>query len=55
MITLNAVLITTSFGLYYMGSEAIRPWLSDIHIAAGICFPIFLVVHIVLGRRATSV
>jgi len=55
MVTMNAVLITTSFGLYYMGSEAIRPWLSDIHIGAGICLPIFLVAHILLGRRTASV
>jgi len=54
MVTLNLALITTSFGLYYAGSEAIRPWVSDIHIAAGLCLPVFLIVHIVLGRRTSS-
>ena len=47
----NAVLIATSFGLYYVGSDAIRPWMSDIHIAAGFGLPLLLVVHILLGRR----
>ena len=47
----NAVLIATSFGLYYVGSDAIRPWMSDIHIGAGFGLPLLLVVHILLGRR----
>ena len=54
MVTLNSVLIATSFGLYYNGSEVIRPWISDIHIAIGVCLPVFLLVHIVLGRRTSS-
>jgi hypothetical protein len=48
----NAVLIATSFGLYYVGSDVIRPWMSDIHIGAGFCLPLLLVVHIMLGRRS---
>jgi cyanate permease len=51
MVLANAVLIATSFGLYYVGSDAIRPWMSDIHIAAGFCLPVLLAVHILLGRR----
>jgi hypothetical protein len=54
MVTINAVLIGTSFALYYTGSEALRPWMSDIHIAAGLCLPAFLIAHIVLGRRRPS-
>jgi hypothetical protein len=54
MVTLNSVLITTAFGLYYSGSEAIRPWMSDIHITAGLCLPVLFLVHIVLGRRASA-
>ena len=54
MVALNSLLITTSFGLYYIGSEAIRPWMSNIHIAAGLCLPALLVGHIALGRRSRS-
>ena len=51
MATVNAVLIATSFGLYYVASDAIRPWMSDIHIGGGFCLPLLLLLHILLGRR----
>jgi hypothetical protein len=34
-ITLYGLLIATAFGLYYLGSEAVRPWISYVHIAFG--------------------
>lgn len=52
MLTLNAVLVVTAFGLYYAGSETLRPWISDIHIAVGLGFPALLALHAVLGRRS---
>jgi hypothetical protein len=52
MLTCSAVLIITSFGLYYAGSEALRPWMSDVHIGAGLCLPILFLVHIMMGRRS---
>jgi hypothetical protein len=52
MMTVNAVLIVTAFGLYYAGSETLRPWASDLHIAVGIILPLALLVHVWLGRRA---
>lgn len=51
MVLDNALLIATSFGLYYVGSDIIRPWMSDIHIGAGLCLPPLLILHILLGRR----
>ena len=48
---LNAILIVTAFGLYYLGSETLRPWMSWIHIAAGFSLSLWLPVHIILGRR----
>ncbi len=51
MVTLNAVLIVTAFGLYYLGSELVRPWMSWIHIACGFFVSLLLPLHVVLGRR----
>jgi cation transport ATPase len=53
MVTFSATLIVTAFGLYYLGSEAIRSWASDIHIAAGVSLPVLLLAHILLGRRSS--
>jgi len=53
MVTCNVVLILTAFGLYYLGSEALRPWASWLHIGVGLLLPALLVVHITLGRRST--
>ena len=50
--TVNAALIVTAFGLYYLGSEAVRPWMSDVHTALGLAIPGLLVGHIWWGRRA---
>jgi hypothetical protein len=51
MASLNAVLIATAFGLYYLGSETLRPWMSWIHIAAGLLLALLFPLHIYLGRR----
>jgi hypothetical protein len=52
MIAVSAVLIATAFGLYYAGSDTLRPWVSDLHIAVGLALPAALVVHVWLGRRS---
>jgi hypothetical protein len=52
MSAVNAALIVTAFGLYYAGSETLRPWMSDVHIALGLAIPVLLVAHIWWGRRA---
>jgi hypothetical protein len=49
--TVNAALIATAFGLYYLGSEAVRPWMSDVHTALGLAIPVLLAGHIWWGRR----
>jgi hypothetical protein len=51
MVTFNAVLIATAFGLYYLGSETLRPWMSWIHIAAGFSLAVWFPLHIYWGRR----
>ena len=50
MITLNALLIASAFGLYYVGSEIARPWISNFHIIAGFCLPAVALMHIAVGR-----
>jgi Na+-translocating ferredoxin:NAD+ oxidoreductase RnfE subunit len=52
MAAANVVLVVTAFGLYYSGSDVLRAWTSDAHIAVGLAFPILLTTHIVIGRRA---
>ncbi|MDE2603169.1 MAG: hypothetical protein KGL62_12490 [Bradyrhizobium sp.] len=54
VVTINTVLIATAFGLYYLGSEALRPWISWIHLAAGCSVVLLLPVHIWLGRRESK-
>jgi cytochrome c biogenesis protein CcdA len=51
MIILNTALIVTGFGLYYLGSETVRPWMSWIHMGAGFSLSLLFPVHIFLGRR----
>ena len=51
MMTFNVTLIATAFGLYYLGSEVIRPWISDLHIAGGVLLPVMFLAHLMIGRR----
>jgi len=51
MVTFNGVLIATAFGLYYLGSETLRPWMSWIHIGAGFSLAMWFPLHIYWGRR----
>jgi hypothetical protein len=51
MASFNAILIVTAFGLYYLGSETLRPWMSWIHIAAGLLLAALFPLHIYWGRR----
>jgi hypothetical protein len=51
MCAANILLIVTAFGLYYLGSETVRPWMSDVHTAFGLAAPALLVGHIWWGRR----
>ena len=51
MLAFNAVLIATAFGLYYLASEILRPWASDLHIAFGLAMPLLFLAHVKTGRR----
>jgi hypothetical protein len=53
MATFNVLLIVTAFGLYYSGSDVIRPWISRLHYGLGLALPVLFLVHVVSGKRAT--
>ena len=46
-----AVLVITGYGLYYAGGERLRAWTSWLHLGIGLALPIFLLIHILVGRR----
>jgi hypothetical protein len=46
-----ALLTVTGYGLYYAGDERLRSWASFIHLGIGLALPVFLILHIWLGRR----
>lgn len=52
---LNSLLVVTAFGLYYSGSESLRPWMSDLHIGVGLSLPVVIFAHVLLGRRSGRV
>jgi len=53
MVIANVLFVVTAFGLYYAGSEIWRPWISNVHIAVGLAFPVLVVIHIWTGRRSS--
>ncbi len=50
MAAVCAILIVTAFGLYYLGSETVRPVMSNVHLWLGLASPVLLVGHIWWGR-----
>jgi cation transport ATPase len=54
MLACNAILVVTAFGLYYVGWDAVRWWVSEIHTAAGFFLPALFLVHVALGRRSAD-
>jgi hypothetical protein len=52
MVTFNVLLVVTAFGLYYAGSDVVRLWISDVHIAIGMILPALFIIHVLLGRRS---
>jgi len=46
------VLAITGYGLYYAGGESLRVWTSWIHLTVGLALPLFLILHMLLGKRS---
>ena len=53
-LAIYGLLISTAFGLYYVGSEALRPWISTIHIVFGLAVPAVIAAHIMVGRASVG-
>lgn len=51
MLAATAFLVITGWGLYYLGNETLRAWLSVGHWAIGAAGAPLLVVHMLVGRR----
>jgi hypothetical protein len=54
LLAFNALLLLTGYGLYYASSESAHAWISKTHWIAGLLLPLFLLMHIVSGRRQRS-
>jgi hypothetical protein len=54
MVGANAVLVATASGLYYAGSDLLRAFAADVHIAVGLALPALILTHVMLGRRART-
>jgi hypothetical protein len=46
------LLIATAAGLYYVGHETARSWISIAHLAIGLSLAVLLPLHVVLARRS---
>lgn len=51
MVVLLSVLVATGYGLYYLGDEQTRPWISVIHWVIGVLVSAALPLHVWLGTR----
>jgi hypothetical protein len=54
MASLVLLLTVTGYGLYYVGDEAMQPWISAIHWGVGFVAAAALVIHVWLGRAQDS-
>ncbi len=52
LVTLFTIQVVTAYLLYYLANEEIRLIVSYIHLINGACFPIVLIIHIVLGVKS---
>lgn len=51
MLAVVAMLIVTGYGLYYVGDEETRPWISLAHWLTGLTAAGALALHVYLGKR----
>jgi cation transport ATPase len=51
MLSLLAIIILSGYGLYYLGDEQTRPWISLIHWIIGLLVATVLPLHVWLGLK----
>ena len=51
MVAVVATLSLSGYGLYYLGDEATRPWISAVHWVIGLAAGAGLFLHVALGKR----
>ena len=51
LVAASSLLIVTGYGLYYCGGEGNRLTIRWIHLIIGVALPVFLVVHVIRGKR----
>ena len=51
MLSFVLLMVVTGYGLYYVGDEETRPWISMVHWLTGIVAGTGLVLHVRLGKR----
>ena len=49
-----SLLVLTGFGLYYVGSDLTRPWISLVHWVVGLIAVPTLILHTVFGKRTAA-
>ena len=54
MIAVSGILVVSGYGLYYCGIEGARDFISVSHLVIGILLPVFLLIHMMLGRRSKT-
>ncbi len=42
----SLLLTLTGYGLYYVGGESLRAWISVVHWGVGLALPVLLVAHV---------
>jgi len=54
VLTIVTTLVITGYGLYYVGSENLRLWISVIHWGIGLAGMPALILHVLMGTRNTA-
>ncbi len=51
LVVITALMVISGWTLYYAADEQLRPLLGNLHFAVGVMLPLWLVWHVVRGRR----
>lgn len=54
IVSVCVLLILSGYGLYYLGSEEVRLWISGLHSIIGCLLPMVLLWHVLVGRKTRA-